>query len=121
MREYCSIKKENKEVLKAQYQGGMYQLLLQDKPFTVQEYQVLQTTKAIGSLPLWMWHRRLGHLNVDNIRKLVKESAIDIYINQDYNTTDLYSMPSRQVIYEYQSKTCWGSSTTRKSHLLKSM
>jgi len=89
MREYCLIKKENKEVLKAQYQNGMYQLLLQDEPVTMQEHQALQTTKATGSLPLRTWHRWLGHLNVDDIRKIANESAIDIYINEDHDKTDI--------------------------------
>ena len=85
------IKKENKEVLKAQHQNGMYQLLLQDEPVTMQleVHRVLQTSKATGSLPLRTWHRRLGHLNVDDIRKLAKESAIDIYINEDHDKTDI--------------------------------
>jgi len=94
MQEYCSIEKENKEVLKAQYQGGMYQLLFAGRAcYSAREHRVLQTTnqttKATGSLPLRTWHCRLGHLNVDDIRKLAKESAIDIYINEDHDRTDI--------------------------------
>jgi len=52
----------------------------------LEEHRVLQTTKATG---IRTWHRRLGHLNVDDIRKLAKESAIDIYINEDHDRTDI--------------------------------
>jgi len=92
----CSVTtKDSFEILRAQYNHGIYQVNLnygQPQPPTMQIHQV--HTAITKPLPMQTWHRRLGHLNEADISRLATESADDIKI--DPATTDSICIPCLQ-------------------------